>query len=179
MKLLKTAKGIRSLLKTVMKALPQVGNLSLLFLLLFFMFAALGVELFGRIGTTYCIFVYYLSFIGNATIFKKLLECSDDHPCDAMDEHASFVNFGMAFLTLFRVATGDNWSGIMEDTLRPDCDASVDCVKNCCVSNTTSIVYFVIFVLISQFVLVNIVIAVLMDKLEESNQKVKNTIFKL
>ena len=52
LKLLKTAKGIRSLLKTVMKALPQVGNLSLLFLLLFFMFAALGVELFGRIGTT-------------------------------------------------------------------------------------------------------------------------------
>lgn len=89
-----------------------------------------------------------------------------------MDDHANFVNFGMAFLTLFRVATGDNWSGIMKDILRPECDTSVDCVRNCCVSNITSIIYFVIFVLISQFVLVNIVIAVLMDKLEESNQKV-------
>ena len=106
----------------------------------------------------------------------NLTECSDDHPCNAMDEHASFVNFGMAFLTLFRIATGDNWSGIMKDTLRPDCDASDDCVKNCCISNITSIIYFVIFVLISQFVLVNIVIAVLMDKLEESNQKVKKNI---
>lgn len=33
-----------------MQALPQVGNLGLLFFLLFFIFAALGVELFGRLG---------------------------------------------------------------------------------------------------------------------------------
>lgn len=44
------AKGIRALLDTVMQALPQVGNLGLLFFLLFFIFAALGVELFGRLG---------------------------------------------------------------------------------------------------------------------------------
>lgn len=29
---------------------PQVGNLGLLFMLLFFIYAALGVELFGRLG---------------------------------------------------------------------------------------------------------------------------------
>lgn len=51
LKLLKMAKGIRALLDTVMQALPQVGNLGLLFFLLFFIFAALGVELFGRLGT--------------------------------------------------------------------------------------------------------------------------------
>lgn len=49
LKLLKMAKGIRALLDTVMQALPQVGNLGLLFFLLFFIFAALGVELFGRL----------------------------------------------------------------------------------------------------------------------------------
>lgn len=82
LKLLKMAKGIRALLDTVMQALPQVGNLGLLFFLLFFIFAALGVELFGR------------------------LECSDENPCQGLGEHAHFANFGMAFLTLFRVATG-------------------------------------------------------------------------
>ena len=51
LKLLKMAKGIRSLLDTLMQALPQIGNLGLLFFLLFFIFAALGVELFGRLGT--------------------------------------------------------------------------------------------------------------------------------
>lgn len=50
LKLLKMAKGIRSLLDTVGEALPQVGNLGSLFFLLFFIFAALGVELFGRLG---------------------------------------------------------------------------------------------------------------------------------
>lgn len=29
---------------------PQVGNLGLLFMLLFFIYAALGVELFGKLG---------------------------------------------------------------------------------------------------------------------------------
>ena len=41
-------------------------------------------------------------------------ECSDAHPCVGLSNHAHFRNFGMAFLTLFRVATGDNWNGIMK-----------------------------------------------------------------
>ncbi|XP_052824853.1 voltage-dependent T-type calcium channel subunit alpha-1I isoform X2 [Octopus bimaculoides] len=146
LKLLKMAKGIRALLDTVMQALPQVGNLGLLFFLLFFIFAALGVELFGR------------------------LDCSEEHPCEGLGDHAHFRHFGMAFLTLFQIATGDNWNGIMKDTLREDCDASDDCEKNCCVSPIIAPVYFVVFVLMAQFVLVNVVVAVLMKHLEESHK---------
>jgi hypothetical protein len=50
LKLLKMARSVRALLDTVMQALPEVGNLGLLFFLLFYIFAALGVELFGRVG---------------------------------------------------------------------------------------------------------------------------------
>uniref|UniRef100_A0A183GNG8 Ion_trans domain-containing protein n=1 Tax=Heligmosomoides polygyrus TaxID=6339 RepID=A0A183GNG8_HELPZ len=114
---------------------------------LFFIFAALGVELFGK------------------------LECSEDHPCDGLGEHAHFKNFGMAFLTLFRIATGDNWNGIMKDALRDDCDSSERCETNCCVDPILAPCFFVIFVLISQFVLVNVVVAVLMKHLEESNKR--------
>ncbi|KAJ7330061.1 hypothetical protein JRQ81_016235, partial [Phrynocephalus forsythii] len=49
LKLLKMATGMRALLDTVVQALPQVGNLGLLFMLLFFIYAALGVELFGKL----------------------------------------------------------------------------------------------------------------------------------
>ncbi|XP_033150434.1 voltage-dependent T-type calcium channel subunit alpha-1G isoform X5 [Drosophila busckii] len=150
LKLLKMAKGIRALLDTVMQALPQVGNLGLLFFLLFFIFAALGVELFGR------------------------LECSDEIPCQGLGEHAHFANFGMAFLTLFRVATGDNWNGIMKDTLRDNCDDAADCVRNCCVSSIIAPIFFVIFVLMAQFVLVNVVVAVLMKHLEESHKQMED-----
>lgn len=93
-------------------------------------------------------------------------------PCQGLGEHAHFSNFGMAFLTLFRVATGDNWNGIMKDTLRDDCDDAADCVKNCCVSTIIAPIFFVIFVLMAQFVLVNVVVAVLMKHLEESHKQV-------
>ena len=145
--------------------------------------------------------------------YKLLItsECSEEHPCDGLGEHAHFKNFGMAFLTLFRIATGDNWNGIMkvretgniiffckwtlytssqmlwasypslnvyliflsifQDALRDDCDSSDHCERNCCVDPILAPCFFVIFVLISQFVLVNVVVAVLMKHLEESNKK--------
>ncbi|KAF7705332.1 hypothetical protein HF521_020618 [Silurus meridionalis] len=144
LKLLKMAVGMRALLDTVIQALPQVGNLGLLFMLLFFIFAALGVELFGD------------------------LICDDLHPCEGLGRYATFNNFGMAFLLLFRVSTGDNWNGIMKDTLR-------DCAHDTgtCYNTVVSPIYFVSFVLTAQFVLVNVVIAVLMKHLEESNKEAK------
>ena len=104
LKLLKTAKGVRRLLETVAHALPQVGNLGLLFLLLFFIFAALGVELFGTIGKRV--------YLGARKYL--ILVCDEDNPCEGLGRHASFANFGIAWLTLFRVSTGDNWNGIMK-----------------------------------------------------------------
>ncbi|XP_059387037.1 voltage-dependent T-type calcium channel subunit alpha-1G-like isoform X6 [Carassius carassius] len=144
LKLLKMAVGMRALLDTVIQALPQVGNLGLLFMLLFFIFAALGVELFGD------------------------LICDELHPCEGLGRYATFKNFGMAFLLLFRVSTGDNWNGIMKDTLR---DCSQD--TGICYNTVVSPIYFVSFVLTAQFVLVNVVIAVLMKHLEESNKEAK------
>ncbi|XP_030067538.1 voltage-dependent T-type calcium channel subunit alpha-1H isoform X2 [Microcaecilia unicolor] len=146
LKLLKMATGMRALLDTVVQALPQVGNLGLLFMLLFFIYAALGVELFGK------------------------MVCNDENPCEGLSRHATFENFGMAFLTLFRVSTGDNWNSIMKDTLR-ECSSD----DKHCLSYLPFIspVYFVTFVLIAQFVLVNVVVAVLMKHLEESNKEAK------
>ncbi|XP_031718893.1 voltage-dependent T-type calcium channel subunit alpha-1I-like isoform X2 [Anarrhichthys ocellatus] len=144
LKLLKMATGMRALLDTVIQALPQVGNLGLLFMLLFFIYAALGVELFGK------------------------LECSDENPCEGLSRHATFDNFGMAFLTLFRVSTGDNWNGIMKDTLRECRPQERHCLTYL---PLISPIYFVTFVLTAQFVLVNVVVAVLMKHLEDSNKE--------
>ncbi|KAJ8283607.1 hypothetical protein COCON_G00024570 [Conger conger] len=144
LKLLKMATGMRALLDTVVQALPQVGNLGLLFMLLFFIYAALGVELFGE------------------------LVCNADYPCVGMSRHATFENFCMAFLTLFQVSTGDNWNGIMKDTLREcppgehTCNPSLQFI---------SPLYFVSFVLTAQFVLINVVVAVLMKHLDDSNKE--------
>uniref|UniRef100_A0A671WES2 Calcium voltage-gated channel subunit alpha1 Ia n=1 Tax=Sparus aurata TaxID=8175 RepID=A0A671WES2_SPAAU len=140
MRVLRIARGTRA---------THVGNLGLLFMLLFFIYAALGVELFGE------------------------LVCNPDYPCEGMSRHATFENFGMAFLTLFQVSTGDNWNGIMKDTLRecpPDHGTDVDYACNPSLQ-FISPMYFVSFVLTAQFVLINVVVAVLMKHLDDSNKE--------
>ncbi len=72
-----------------------MGNLALLFGLLFFIFSTLGVELFG-----------------------KLICDSRKYECEGINLYTNFNNFGAAFLTLFRITTGDAWSSIMVDTLK-------------------------------------------------------------
>ena len=79
-------------------------------------------------------------------------ECDEDHPCQGLGEHAHFRSFGMAFLTLFRIATGDNWNGIMKDTLREECDPSEECLQNCCIATFVASLFFVVFVLVAQVV---------------------------
>ena len=106
-------------------------------------------------------------------IFVYVSECDELHPCQGLGEHAHFRSFGMAFLTLFRIATGDNWNGIMKDTLREECDDQEHCLRNCCVSPYFAPLFFVVFVLMAQFVLVNVVVAVLMKHLEESHKQVR------
>ncbi|XP_059196379.1 voltage-dependent T-type calcium channel subunit alpha-1H-like [Centropristis striata] len=138
------AKKIRVLLKTIIKTLSQVGNICLLFAFFFFIYAALGVELFGK------------------------LECSEDYPCLGLHRHANFKHFGMALLTLYQVCTGDNWSVIMKDTLR-ECRPGDDG----CLSYLywVSPICFFSFVVMAQFVLVNLVVAAIMQALEDSTEK--------
>merc|ERR1712054_86338 len=154
------------------------GNLGLLLFLLFFIYAALGIELFGR------------------------LACTTNHGCDGISEYANFKNFGMAMLVLFRLSTGDNWNGMMKDGLRGEpplslvanntvkygnkygcsfaldcggsdeccagCDPDEDCKVNCCASAAITPIYYISFCVLSTFVMLNLVVATLMGELERA-----------
>jgi len=145
LKLLKTAQGVRALLHCVFQSLGQITNMCVLLGLYFCIYAAAGVELFGRLGCVHS-------------------------GCDGLSVHANFENFGQALLTLFRICTGDNGNGILRDAMReaPDCDDSESCEQDCCASKILAPVYFVSFTVVAQFVLLNVVVAVLMAQLEES-----------
>ncbi|MGH0183913.1 UNVERIFIED_CONTAM: hypothetical protein FKN15_013247 [Acipenser sinensis] len=56
----------------------------------------------------------FITFIICTSIGQLQWVCNEDYPCEGMSRHATFENFGMAFLTLFQVSTGDNWNGIMK-----------------------------------------------------------------
>ncbi|EMP41834.1 Voltage-dependent T-type calcium channel subunit alpha-1I [Chelonia mydas] len=144
LKLLKMATGMRALLDTVVQALPQVGNLGLLFMLLFFIYAALGVELFGKLGLR-----------GRGHLFLE--HWAETVKCDGLPVIAG--------------GTGHRGSQMLRqhwDTLR-------DCTHDdrSCLSNLQFIspLYFVSFVLTAQFVLINVVVAVLMKHLDDSNKE--------
>ncbi len=135
-------------------------------------------------------------------VYFLYIDCeSHKTACEGLSKHAHFHNFGMAFLTLFRIATGDNWNGIMKviylknkfwihdyitnvfvfvlkDTLKnnilcneePNPDGSLN--NSTCLAAVLAPIYFVIFVLMAQFVLVNVVVAVLMKHLDVSLIKI-------
>jgi hypothetical protein len=166
------AEDLRKLLQTVANSLAQAGNLGLLLFLLYFIFACLGVELFGRMA------------------------CTTANPCEGMNNKANFDHFFMALLVLFRLSTGDNWNGILKDALRdapvdqPNCDFSLDCngdnccggcddsedcKVNCCAGSGEAIscFYFTFFILAAQFVMLNLVVAVLMKELTDAEAEDK------
>nr|QBP05236.1 voltage-dependent T-type calcium 3b [Petromyzon marinus] len=116
----------------------------------------------GLNGLKYCNYVFTSVFVLEA-LLKLLAFGIRRYFKDS--RHATFENFGMALLTLFRVSTGDNWNGIMKDTLRECSSLDRQCISYLPV---ISPIYFVTFVLTAQFVLVNVVVAVLMKHLEDS-----------
>ncbi len=67
-------------------SLPAFGNVGALIGLLFFMYAYVGVLVFGRVRR-------------------------DD--ASYINSSANFANFAAAMSALFRVATGDNWTDVM------------------------------------------------------------------
>jgi len=139
---------LRILVTIMLGALQGIWGLFLLLLLMLFVFAAIGVELMGRMA------------------------CTKSSPCIGISQHSNFENMGMALLMLFRYSTRDNGEGLARDILRtaPQCNDSVDCKYNCCVNAMLGSIYLVAFSLIVSFIVLNIMIAMLM---ELANRKVE------
>ena len=116
-------------------------------MIVYVIFACIGVQLFGKLG------------------------CTENMPCNGLDtQHANFENFPFALLTLFRIMTGDNGVGIFQDIMRtpPMCDGSLECQKNCCAITFIAPFFFVLFSISSSFSILNIIIAILLNKLRDT-----------
>ena len=104
-RLVRNLKGLRMLFNTLIMSLPGLLNIGALLFLLCFVYAILGMNLFGKV-----------KFGEN------------------LNEHANFRNFGNSILVLLRMVTGEAWNAIMYDCMiSEDCDTSVDCARGeCC-----------------------------------------------
>ncbi|CAH3178338.1 unnamed protein product, partial [Porites evermanni] len=144
-KLLRQGYTIRILLWTFLqsfKALPYVG---MLIGLLFFIYAVIGMQMFGQITTD-----------------------NDDlgEPWSEIKARNNFQSFPEALQVLFRSATGENWQLIMLACQSGAvCDPRVVDPPGTCGSAFTY-VYFISFIFFCSFLLLNLFVAVIMDNFE-------------
>lgn len=68
----------------------------------------------------------------------------------------NFKNFANALLTLFRVATGEDWNNVMYDCLhKENCKAGTNCV------NPFTPMFYIVFILVCTYVMLNLFILVI------------------
>ncbi|XP_043943456.1 voltage-dependent L-type calcium channel subunit alpha-1C-like isoform X2 [Protopterus annectens] len=141
-KLLSRGEGIRTLLWTFIKSFQALPYVALLIVMLFFIYAVIGMQVFGKIAL------------------------DDDKP---INRNNNFQTFPQAVLLLFRCATGEAWQKIMLDCLpRNSCVNESDPVhttEDSCGSNF-AVPYFFSFYMLCAFLIINLFVAVIMDNFD-------------
>ncbi len=137
LRLIKSSKGLRSLLTALLLSLPAMANLSGIFLIVMFLYTVLGMQLFGHIKFG-----------------------------DYLNEDANFCTFGIAFLTMFRCATGESWNGIMHDCMvtpatHPDAIGCNPDGSDC--GSPIAVPFFLSYTVLASFVVLNMMIAVVLE----------------
>ncbi|XP_037832747.1 calcium channel, voltage-dependent, N type, alpha 1B subunit, a isoform X3 [Kryptolebias marmoratus] len=138
-KLLRQGYTIRILLWTFVQSFKALPYVCLLIAMLFFIYAIIGMQVFGNI------------------------DLNED---TAINHHNNFRTFLQALMLLFRSATGEAWHEIMLSCLshRPCDELSGTHGKDC--GSDFAYFYFVSFIFLCSFLMLNLFVAVIMDNFE-------------
>ncbi|XP_052339037.1 voltage-dependent L-type calcium channel subunit alpha-1D-like isoform X5 [Oncorhynchus keta] len=141
-KLLSRGEGIRTLLWTFIKSFQALPYVALLIAMLFFIYAVIGMQVFGKIA-----------MVDGTQI----------------NHNNNFQTFPQAVLMLFRCATGEVWQEIMLACLPGKlCDSESDYnpgEERTCGSGF-AIIYFISFYMLCAFLIINLFVAVIMDNFD-------------
>ncbi|KAJ8254227.1 hypothetical protein COCON_G00208390 [Conger conger] len=141
-KLLRQGETIRILLWTFVQSFKALPYVCLLIAMLFFIYAIIGMQLFGNIGI------------------------EEEEGDSAINQHNNFRTFFLALMLLFRSATGEAWHDIMLSCLGgKDCDPRSGIKEKECGSEFAYL-YFVSFIFLCSFLMLNLFVAVIMDNFE-------------
>ncbi|KAK9890112.1 hypothetical protein WA026_008922 [Henosepilachna vigintioctopunctata] len=142
-KLLSKGEGIRTLLWTFLKSFQALPYVALLIVMLFFIYAVIGMQMFGKI------------------------ESRDSS--NNINRNSNFGTFFQAVLVLFRSATGEAWQEIMMDCADPKakCDrrlAGRQEAEGC--GSDIAYPFFISFYVLCSFLIINLFVAVIMDNFD-------------
>uniref|UniRef100_K3WVK9 Ion transport domain-containing protein n=1 Tax=Globisporangium ultimum (strain ATCC 200006 / CBS 805.95 / DAOM BR144) TaxID=431595 RepID=K3WVK9_GLOUD len=168
-RLMKRAKSMQDIVSTILENMPALINVSTLMFLVMFVYAVIGVQIYAEV---------------------KLGE--------NLDEHANFKDISTAMLTLFRFTTGEAWNDVMYDLMvEPIKGAApypfgVSCVEDysydmlldarafmgdatltigCTPGVQVTYVYFLSYMLVTTYVLLNLFVAVILEGFEEATER--------
>uniref|UniRef100_A0A8C5C6R8 Voltage-dependent L-type calcium channel subunit alpha n=1 Tax=Gadus morhua TaxID=8049 RepID=A0A8C5C6R8_GADMO len=136
-KLLSRGEGIRTLLWTFIKSFQALPYVALLIAMLFFIYAVIGMQVFGKIAMV-----------------------DGTH----INRNNNFQTFPQAVLMLFRCATGEAWQEIMLACMPSENCDSESGEKSC--GSGFAIIYFISFYMLCAFLIINLFVAVIMDNFD-------------
>ncbi|XP_048859037.1 dihydropyridine-sensitive L-type skeletal muscle calcium channel subunit alpha-1-like isoform X1 [Brienomyrus brachyistius] len=141
-KLLNRSEGIRNLLWTFIKSFQAIPYVALLIVMLFFIYAVVGMQFFGKIA-----------LLDGTEIYRN----------------SNFQTFPQAILLLFRVTTGERWQEVMMACMSGKfCDPKSEPLPgeeyNC--GTNFAVFYFLTFYMLCSFLIINLFVAVIMDNFD-------------
>ncbi|XP_064327870.1 voltage-dependent L-type calcium channel subunit alpha-1S-like isoform X6 [Phalacrocorax carbo] len=141
-KLLSRGEGVRTLLWTFIKSFQALPYVALLIVMLFFIYAVIGMQMFGKIAMV------------DGTQINR---------------NNNFQTFPQAVLLLFRCATGEAWQEILLDCsygklCNPESDFAEGEEYTC--GTGFAYFYFISFYMLCAFLIINLFVAVIMDNFD-------------
>ncbi|CUG92068.1 voltage-gated calcium channel l-type, putative [Bodo saltans] len=134
LRLLRKSRRLQAVLRKFLMAMYSLTNIGGILFLVLFCYGLIGMKLFGRL-------VY------DGTI----------------DHNANFQNIFSAFLLMLRVATGGNWGDILYSCTQSEAQGyCLDRLGDCGI-NIVGQIFFLTFVVLATFVLLNVFVAVILD----------------
>nr|XP_044993225.1 voltage-dependent L-type calcium channel subunit alpha-1C isoform X3 [Jaculus jaculus] len=143
-KLLSRGEGIRTLLWTFIKSFQALPYVALLIVMLFFIYAVIGMQVFGKIA------------LNDTTEINR---------------NNNFQTFPQAVLLLFRCATGEAWQDIMLACMpgkkcAPESEPSNSTEAETPCGSSFAVLYFISFYMLCAFLIINLFVAVIMDNFD-------------
>ncbi|XP_067387893.1 voltage-dependent L-type calcium channel subunit alpha-1S isoform X2 [Emydura macquarii macquarii] len=141
-KLLSRGEGVRTLLWTFIKSFQALPYVALLIVMLFFIYAVIGMQMFGKIA---------------------LVDGTE------INRNNNFQTFPQAVLLLFRCATGEAWQEILlACSYGKMCDPESDYApgEEYTCGTGFAYFYFISFYMLCAFLIINLFVAVIMDNFD-------------
>ncbi|XP_053337928.1 sodium channel, voltage gated, type VIII, alpha subunit a [Clarias gariepinus] len=148
LRLIKGAKGIRTLLFALMMSLPALFNIGLLLFLVMFIFSIFGMSNFAYVKRE-----------------------------SGIDDMYNFETFGNSMIILFMITTSAGWDGLLAPILNypPDCDPDKEnpgtSVKGNCGNPSVGIFFFVMYIIVSFLIVVNMYIAIILENFSVATEE--------